>query len=131
MLLSFLLKERQMSEAKIKNATKSTTKTSVPANSIRYKIVTKLSGVNEVYEATAEISGFKATKVTRQDGTTAFTTRSALTKACKDRAASLKRIPIFDLGSATVAPSKKAKAPKAGKVVTFCSTGCPVTGACS
>ena len=39
------------------------TKSAVPANSIRYKIITRIDGSNEVYEATAEIPGFKATKV--------------------------------------------------------------------
>ena len=108
-----------------------TSKASIPANAIRYKIVTKLEGSNEVYEATAEIPGFRATKVLRNDGTTTFSTRSALTKACKDRAAALKRTPFFDFGSTAVTAPKSA--PKARKVTTFCSTGsaCPVTGACA
>lgn len=110
-------------------------KTTAPANAIRYKIVTKLNGANEVYEATAEIPGFRATKVTRSDGSTTFTTRSALTKACKDRAASLKRTPFFDFGVAASVNTKKAPCkkptPKSRKVTTFCATGsvCPVTGA--
>lgn len=102
------------------------TKTVVAANSIRYRIMTRLEGSNEVYEATAEIPGFKATKVLRNDGGTIFTTRSALTKACKDRANSLKRLPVFDLGT----PATK-NAPKSKKVSTFTPTSgvCPVTGA--
>ena len=98
----------------------------VAANSIRYKIVTRLDGNNEVYEATAEIPGFRATKVTRSDGSTVFTTRSALTKACRDRANALKRLPVFDLGAAATKSS-----PKARKVSTFTPTSgvCPVTGA--
>ena len=114
----------------IKAATKPVTKTksAVPANSIRYKIVTRIDGANEVYEATAEIPGFKATKVLRSDGGTVFTTRSALTKACRDRANALKRLPIFDLGTPAA-----AKAPKSKKVSTFASTSgvCPITGASS
>jgi hypothetical protein len=105
-------------------ATKS--KTTSSANSIRYRIVTRLEGANEVYEATAEIPGFKATKVLRNDGSTVFTTRSALTKACRDRATALKRLPVFDLGT----PNSK-NVPKSKKVSTFSSTSgvCPVTGA--
>lgn len=101
-------------------------KTNLPANSIRYKIITKLDGANEVYEATAEISGFKATKVLRSDGGTVFTTRSALTKACRDRANALKRLPVFDLGTLS-----SARNPKSKKVSTFMPTSgtCPVTGA--
>ena len=96
------------------------------ANSIRYKIATRLDGNNEVYEATAEIPGFRPTKVVRSDGGTVFTTRSALTKACRDRAIALKRNPVFDLGAATTKSS-----PKARKVSTFTPTSgvCPVTGA--
>ena len=100
-------------------------KTAVSANSIRYKIMTRLEGLNEVYEATAEIPGFRPTKVTRSDGGTIFSTRSALTKACRDRATALKRLPVFDLGAAST-----KNAPKAKKVSTFASSSvCPVTGA--
>lgn len=118
--------------AKAKVAAKTTAK--VPAkskavasaNSIRYKIVTRLEGSNEVYEATASIPGFRPTKVIRSDGGTVFTTRSALTKACKDRAIALKRLPVFDLG----APAAKTT-PKSKRVSTFTPTSgvCPVTGA--
>ena len=95
------------------------------ANSIRYKIMTRLEGSNEVYEATAEIPGFRPTKVTRSDGGTIFSTRSALTKACRDRATALKRNPVFDLGAAST-----KNAPKSKKVSTFASSSvCPVTGA--
>jgi len=115
-----------------KNASKTVSKTAsksksvAAANSIRYKIVTRLDGSNEVYEATAEIPGFKATKVIRSDGGTVFTTRSALTKACKDRAIALKRLPVFDLGTPTSKTAAKSK-----KVSTFTPTSgvCPVTGA--
>lgn len=111
---------------KTASKTASKSKTVAAANSIRYKIVTRLDGSNEVYEATAEIPGFKATKVLRSDGGTVFTTRSALTKACKDRAIALKRLPVFDLGT----PASKT-AVKSKKVSTFTPTSgvCPVTGA--
>jgi len=112
--------------AKTARKTASKSKTVAATNSIRYKIVTRLDGSNEVYEATAEIPGFKATKVLRSDGGTVFTTRSALTKACKDRAIALKRLPVFDLGT----PASKTAA-KSKKVSTFTPTSgvCPVTGA--
>jgi hypothetical protein len=120
----------KIAKTTVKAATKpiAKTKSAVPANSIRYKIITRIDGSNEVYEATAEIPGFKATKVLRSDGGTVFTTRSALTKACRDRANALKRLPIFDLG----APAA-TKAPRSKKVSTFVSTSgvCPVTGASS
>lgn len=110
------------------SAKKISTKTNAVAtvNSIRYRIMTRLEGSNEVYEATAEIPGFKATKVIRSDGGTIFTTRSALTKACKDRANALKRLPVFDLGTPTTKNTPKSK-----KVSTFTPTSgvCPVTGA--
>lgn len=114
---------------KVKPTAKTTAvkgKTTSSSNSIRYRIVTRLDGSNEVYEATAEISGFKATKVVRNDGTTVFTTRSSLMKACRDRANSLKRLPVFDFGSQSTKNSPKSK-----KVTTFIPTSgvCPVTGA--
>lgn len=110
----------------VKDAAKSKQPTS--ANSIRYRIMTRLEGANEVYEATAEIPGFKPTKVLRSDGGTIFTTRSALTKACRDRAAALKRLSVFDLGTPS---TKSATAPKSRKVASFSTTSgvCPVTGA--
>jgi hypothetical protein len=112
----------------IAKATATKGKTAPSANSIRYRIMTRLEGSNEVYEATAEIPGFKATKVLRNDGSTIFTTRSALTKACRDRANALKRLPVFDLGTPTTKSSPRAK-----KVATFTpvSGACPVTGACA
>jgi hypothetical protein len=120
----------KIAKTTVKAATKpiAKTKSAVPANSIRYKIITRIDGSNEVYEATAEIPGFKATKVLRSDGGTVFTTRSALTKACRDRANALKRLPIFDLGTPAA-----TKAPRSKKVSTFASTSgvCPVTGASS
>jgi hypothetical protein len=113
---------------KITTPTRDAVKTKQPtsANSIRYRIMTRLEGTNEVYEATAEIPGFKPTKVLRSDGGTVFTTRSALTKACRDRATALKRLSVFDLGT----PATKS-APKSKKVASFSSSGnvCPVTGA--
>ncbi len=107
-------------------ATAVKSKAVVSANSIRYTVMTRLDGANEVYEATAEIPGFRPTKVLRSDGGTVFTTRSAVTKACRDRAIALKRNPVFDLGT----PSTK-NAPKSKKVSTFTPTSgvCPVTGA--
>lgn len=120
----------KIAKTTVKAATKpiAKTKSAVPANSIRYKIITRIDGSNEVYEATAEIPGFKATKVLRSDGGTVFTTRSALTKACRDRANALKRLPIFDLGTPAA-----IKTPRSKKVSTFASTSgvCPVTGAAS
>ena len=122
------IKTKTAKTAKTKPAVKATAKSkaATPANSIRYRIVTRLEGSNEVYEATAEIPGFRPTKVIRSDGGTVFTTRSALTKACRDRATALKRNPVFDLG----ATSAKAS-PKSRKVSTFTPTSgvCPVTGA--
>ena len=123
--MSTVKSNKIVTKAKISTKPAAKVKSSIPANSIRYKIMTRLDGTNEVYEATAEIPGFKATKVLRSDGGTVFTTRSALTKACRDRANALKRLPFFDLGTPA------AKTPKSKKVSTFthASGTCPVTGA--
>ncbi len=118
---------RAVAKPSSRSAVKTIVKSKACANSIRYKIVTRIQGTNEVYEATAEIPGFRPTKVSRSDGGTVFTTRSALTKACRDRASALKRNPVFDLGT----PVASKSSPKAKKVSTFSpmSSVCPVTGA--
>lgn len=124
----------------VMTSTKTTSKKSVtsnntkaPTNSIRFRVTTKLQANIEIYEAVAEIPGFKPTKVTRQDGNTAFTTRSSLTKACRDRATSLKRVPIFDFGNLSTATKTKITQKFSGKVpVAKIQAGvCPVTGATS
>ena len=101
----------------------------VASNAIRFKISTKVQNSNEIYEAVAEIPGFRPTKVTRTDGSTIFTTKSSLTKACKDRAATFKRTPVFDFGNLPAVTKTKITQRLSGKVPVAASGVCPVTGA--
>lgn len=100
------------------------------SNSIRFKISVRQNNSADAYEAVAEISGFKPTKVTRQDGTTVFTTRSSITKVCRDRAAALRLTPVFDFGTLSTTAKTKLVARFSGKVQQA-SGVCPVTGASS
>jgi len=105
--------------------------TKATPNAIRFKVSTKLQQNSEIYEAVAEIPGFRPTKVARNDGSTVFTTKSSLTKACRDRAAVLKRTPIFDFGTLSAITKAKITKKLSGKVPVAASGSCTVTGATS
>ena len=105
--------------------------TKATPNAIRFKVSTKLQQNSEIYEAVAEIPGFRPTKVARNDGSTVFTTKSSLTKACRDRAAVLKRTPVFDFGTLSAITKAKITKKLSGKVPVAASGSCPVTGATS
>lgn len=119
----------------VKNASKKQTinnnrpSAKIVANAIRFKVTTKLKDNSEVYEATANIPGFQPTKVVRTDGSTVFTTRSSLTKACRDRAAQYKRTPVFDYGTISTTTKAKIVQRVTGKVPAATAGACPVTGA--
>jgi hypothetical protein len=60
------------------------------SNPLRFDVTTKTVNGNTFYEAVANIPGFSNANVTKiEDGTNRFSTRSAITSACNNRASSL------------------------------------------
>lgn len=60
------------------------------SNPLRFDVTAKTVNGNTYYEAVANIPGFSNATVTKiEDGTNRFSTRSAITAACNNRASSL------------------------------------------
>lgn len=75
------------------------------SNTLQVKVSPKKSGTDEWYEGTVSISGLKPTKLARKsDGSTRFTSRSAVSGAARNLAKSLGFTDV-DFGETT---SKKA-----------------------
>jgi hypothetical protein len=63
---------------------------------IRFEITSRNVNNSTVYEAVATIPGFGPAPVEKIEGGTTFSTRSAVTYACNNRAASLGLTPVIN-----------------------------------
>ena len=92
------------------------------SNKLKVKVTSKKTASGEVWEGMASITGFKPTKITRNDGTTQFTNRAAVNTAARNRAKQLGYSDV-DFGTESVKPvAKKAAKKSAGSMVKTSTT---------
>lgn len=99
------------------------------SNTLSVKVATRKDESGEWYEGTVSIVGLKPTKLARKsDGSTKFTSRSAVSGAARNLAKALgfAGVDVLD-GSKAVAP-KKAAAKKSVKSKSSDSTWTPSSG---
>lgn len=80
--------------------------------SLRFDVTAKVLSGTTVYEAVARIPGFRPVSVEKiEDGCTRFSTRSAITAVCNNRAVSLGMTPVirYTNEAATTAVAPKAR----------------------
>lgn len=84
------------------------------SNPLRFDVTAKTVNGNTYYEAVANIPGFSNASVTKiEDGTNRFSTRSAITSACNNRASSLGMTAVIRYAGEKQATSAAAPAPVA------------------
>lgn len=88
------------------------------SNTLQVKVSPKKSGTDEWYEGTVSISGLKPTKLARKsDGSTRFTSRSAVSGAARNLAKSLGFTDV-DFGETTSKKAAKKSVKKASSSTT-------------
>jgi len=80
---------------------------------LRFDIITKTQNGTTIYEATANIPGFRPSYVEKiENGCTQFSTRSSIIAACRNRAATLGLAPVVQFeGAEKVAAQASIKTP--------------------
>ena len=74
---------------------------------LRFDVTAKVQNGNTVYEAVARIPGFRPTAVEKiENGCTQFSTRSAITAGCNNRAVSLGMTPVIKYAVPASTPAK-------------------------
>jgi hypothetical protein len=74
---------------------------------LRFDVTAKVQNGNTVYEAVARIPGFRPTAVEKiENGCTQFSTRSAITVGCNNRAVSLGMTPVIKYAVPASTPAK-------------------------
>lgn len=76
------------------------------SRSLRFDVTTRTLSGNTVYEAVALIPGFAPVAVEKIEGGTQFSTRSAVTLTCQNRATALGMTPVIRYRTPVVAPAK-------------------------
>ncbi len=95
------------------------------SRSLRFNVTSKTQSGNTVYEAIALIPGFAPATVEKIEGGTQFSTRSAVTLTCTNRANTLGMTPVIRFGApvptstaVTTSPVRKKVANRKKRVTT-------------
>lgn len=81
------------------------------SRSLRFNVTSKTQSGNTVYEAVALIPGFAPAAVEKIEGGTQFSTRSAVTLTCTNRATALGMTPVIRFNTPVVNTTSVATKP--------------------
>lgn len=80
------------------------------SQSLRFDVTARVQNGSTVYEAVASIPGFRPVSVEKiEDGCTRFSTKSAITAVCNNRAVSLGMTPVIRYANETVSATTTSK----------------------
>ncbi len=80
------------------------------SQSLRFDVTAKVQNGSTIYEAVARIPGFRPVSVEKiEDGCTRFSTKSAITAVCNNRAVSLGMTPVIRFTNEAVSATATSK----------------------